>query len=85
MKDWLVSYITDNFNDLLRADIKMARLLGAPKGYTLSGYSYELEQEGKLWGKFWRPVIDFIFKWLFNDINHCKDAHANDLKRVKNA
>lgn len=82
MKDWLVAYISDNFNDLLRADLKIARLLGAPQGYTLSGYSYELEQQGKPWGEFWRPIIDIVFKWLWDQDNHCKLAYEEDLKRA---
>jgi hypothetical protein len=82
MKDWLVEYIKDNFNDLLRADLKIARLLGAPQGYTLSGWSYKLEQEGKPWGEFWRPVIDRIFLWLWSQEEHCKHAYMEDLKRA---
>jgi hypothetical protein len=85
MREWLVNYIKDNFDDLLRADLKLARVLGAPKGWTLSGYSYHLEQLGKPWGKFWRPIIDKVFLWLFNDVNHCADAHKSDQERVKRA
>jgi hypothetical protein len=82
MKDWLVNYIKDNFNDLLRADLKIARLLGAPQGYTLSGWSYALEQRGKPWGKFWRPTIDAIFRWLWNQENHCEKAFHEDVVRT---
>ena len=85
MKEWLVAYIRDNFNDLLRADIRLARVLGAPQGWTLSGYSYHLEQLGKPWGKFWCPAINKIFLWLFNQKDHCKKAHAEDLERMKRA
>jgi hypothetical protein len=81
MRDWLVAYIRDNFNDLMQADLHLARLLGAPKGATLSGHSYVMEQQGKPWGKFWRPIIDRIFKWLWNQDNHCYKAHLEDLAR----
>lgn len=82
MKEWLVNYIRDNFDDLLRADLKWARVLGAPQGYTLSGYSYELEQAGKPWGKFWRPIIDTFWLWLYKQKDHCKKALEEDKKRA---
>lgn len=82
MKDWLVAYIRDNYNDLMRADLKWARVVGAPQGSTLSGHAYAMEQQGKLWGKFWRPVIDNTFKWLFNQDNHCLKAHLKDQTRA---
>jgi hypothetical protein len=83
MKEWLVAYIRDNYNNLMRADIKLARLLGAPQGATLSGHAYVMEQQDKLWGKLWRPVIDLIFKRLFGQEKHCEKAHAKDVERAK--
>lgn len=75
MKEWLNRYIQENFDDLLAFDLKLARLLGAPAPHTLSSYAYKLEQDGKPWGKFWRPVIDWIFYWLREQINHCLDDY----------
>lgn len=82
MKDWLVAYIKDNIDNLLRADLRLARVLGAPQGATLSGHAFELEQKGKFWGRVWRPVIDRVFWWLFKQQDHCKKAHAEDLARA---
>jgi hypothetical protein len=80
MKRAILRYLNENFDDLLELDLKLARILGAPSPHTLSSYSYKLEQEGKLWGKFWRPVIDKVFKWLLTQIDHCK----TDYNRVTN-
>lgn len=55
---------------LIRLDLWVAKLLGAPPNWTLSGWSYKLEQDKKPWGVVMRPVIDF---W-FGD-GHCKKAY----------
>lgn len=70
------------FNDLLKLDISLARLLGAPKGATLSGHAYVMEQEGKPWGKVCRPLIDWGAKTFFDQDNHCYKAHLEDLQRA---
>ena len=71
MKQRIVQYIVENYDDLLKFDLKLARLLGAPAPHTLSSYAYFLEQQGSFWGKFWRPKIDKIFEWLFSQTHHC--------------
>lgn len=72
LKQFVVRYVKENFDDLLALDLKMARILGAPAPHTLSSFSYKLEQEGKPWGKFWRPVIDKIMLWAIGQVDHCK-------------
>jgi hypothetical protein len=57
---------------LLRTDYRAAVLVGAPKGYTLSGYSYLLWCQDKPWGRLWKPFIDGIFYRLFDQVDHCK-------------
>lgn len=69
----IARYIRENFDDLLALDLKIARLLGIPAPHTLSSYAH-------VKGGFWERVIDRIFKWLFNEINHC----YNDFLRVTN-
>lgn len=73
IKQVLARYITENLNDLLALDLKIARLMGAPAPHTLSSYAYMLEVEGKPWGQFWRPIIDRIFRFIFDQKEHCKD------------
>ena len=37
---------------------------------TLSAAAFSTDQDGKFWGKFWRPKIDAIFRrW---QPNHCR-------------
>lgn len=74
MIEQLANWIRAHKTKLLGSDFKMARLLGAPKGMTLSGYSYKLEQEGKPWGKFWRPIIDKLALVIFKQTDHCRKA-----------
>lgn len=64
--------------NLIRLDLNVAELMGAPHGFTLSGWSYKLEQEGKPWGKLWRPIIDS----LFNDLSHCRRAYERESKGI---
>lgn len=63
--------------NLIRLDLNVAELLGAPHGFTLSGWSYKLEQEDKPWGKFWRPIID----WMFYQ-GHCKDCYEKEAQGI---
>ena len=39
---------------------------------TLSSAAYRTEKDGKLLGKFFRPIIDWLFSW--KEENHCHDA-----------
>ena len=54
-------------------------LAGSPDE-TLSARAYRTEQTGKIFGKFFRPLIDALFL-LFLQRNHCKNAHAEEVKR----
>jgi hypothetical protein len=76
-------YVTENFNDLLKLDMHWARVLGAPAPFTLSAYAYKLEQEGKLGGKVFRPLIDKFFgEWIMNEQNHCKTDYEKIMSEV---
>lgn len=71
-------YIDENFEDLLKLDLKLARILGAPAPHTLSSYAYLLDTQNKPWGKFWRRFIDWLFWKIDNQTEHCK----KDFERV---
>jgi hypothetical protein len=48
---------------------------------TLSSAAYRLELRGHFWGRFWRPIID----WLFRPIekNHCQQAYNAERLRLQ--
>lgn len=45
---------------------------------TMSAAAYRLEQQGKIQGKVFRPVIDFLF---FFDNNHCKESYFSEINK----
>jgi hypothetical protein len=76
MREWFTQFIKKYYNPLLKLDLRVARIFGAPKGWTISGNAYRLEQEGKPWGKALRPLIDFLFY-----PGHCFDAYTMDVRK----
>lgn len=48
---------------------------------TISAGAYRLEQEGKLFGKYARPFIDWLFFW---QTAHCYNAFVEELDRSQN-
>ena len=50
---------------------------------TMSAGAYRLEHEGHWAGKFFRPVIDFIFWHLFRDRDHCFFAAVAERDRLQ--
>jgi hypothetical protein len=77
----LLRYLTENFDDLLLLDLKLARLLGAPAPHTLSSWVHH-----KRW-KVLEKIIDHFFKWLLNQDNHCQRDYQRclQLQTSKNA
>lgn len=45
---------------------------------TMSSAAYRAERNGKLFGRLFRPIIDFLFSGL--EHNHCRNAYQNELK-----
>ena len=54
-----------------------ALLLGAPDE-TLSSRAYRADRDGKVFGRFFRPVIDTLFFW---QDRHCYDAYLAEVHR----
>lgn len=75
-------FIRKYFKPLLILDFFLAKLTGAPEGYTLSGNAWRTEQAGKPWGRFWRPFIDWLFLKIFHQKAHCKQAHDKEYEAV---
>lgn len=53
-------------------------LLGGSPDETLSSRAYRTEQQGKLFGRFFRPVIDLLF---FFDPLHCYSSYLAEATR----
>ncbi len=66
-------------NVLLAIDILGSALTGGMPGETLSGRAGTAQREGKLRGKIFAPIIDFIMR----NPQHCQNAIAGDMKRAQ--
>lgn len=71
MKEYLLNNATA-FDQLANT------LLGGSPDETLSARAYRNEQQGKLLGRFFRPVIDLLF-WF--DENHCYKSYLSEKYR----
>ena len=69
-------------NLLIAIDQLMYVLLTLGAGHpdeTLSAAAYRTEQQGKFFGRLFRPVIDFLF--YFAERKHCEKAFKAELNR----
>lgn len=62
-------------------DQLVTTLLGGWPDETLSSYAYRLHRQNKPWGKFWMPVIDWLFAWQGPE--HCRRAFEEDRARLQ--
>ena len=46
------------------------------RGETISAAAWALEQNGKLQGRIFRPVIDCLFTWV--ERNHCQVSYESE-------
>ncbi len=67
------------FNVLLALDILGSALTGGMPGETLSGRAGTAQAQGKLRGRIFAPIIDFIMC----DPHHCQQAIQGDILRAK--
>lgn len=54
---------------------------GAWADETLSSRAYRMHKKGKLWGRFWMPVIDWLFRPFGKE--HCKHSYLAEGKRLQ--
>lgn len=66
------------FNVALGLDLFASAVLGGLPGETLSGRAGAAQASGKLRGKIFAPVID----WIMRDPNHCAEAVKGDVLRA---
>lgn len=81
--NFLASYIRRHFHALWLIDVALCELIGGPRGFTLSGYSWEAEQRGLLWPKLWRPVIDKLAWWVQGQKDHCRLSYEAELRALR--
>lgn len=74
----IASFLRANRAWLNALNFRLAALFGAPKGMSLSGFAWKLEQEGSKWGIFWRQRIDTFFMKVFGQHDHCRKAYERD-------
>lgn len=53
-------------------------LLGGKADETLSSRAYRADMDGKILGKFFRPLIDKLFFW---QKEHCRVAYLSEIDR----
>ena len=63
---------------LIALDQLLNALLWGFADETLSSRAYRADRDGKVFGKFFRPVIDTIFFW---QDRHCYDAYIAEVQR----
>ena len=69
-------------NILIAVDQLINAMLGGNPDETISSRVYYLEKNGKITGRIFRPVIDFIFRPFSK--HHCLDAAAQELRDSSN-
>lgn len=65
-------------NNLIALDQLVNTILGGHPDETLSSRAYRAEQNNKIFGKFFRPVIDGIFFW---QKQHCYRGYLAEKQR----
>ena len=55
---------------------------GAWADETLSSRAWRMDQQGKPWGRVWRPVIDGLFR-LLGQREHCRQAYRAERERLQ--
>jgi hypothetical protein len=63
---------------LIAFDQLINTVFGGYADETISARSWRTEQDGKLFGKFFRPLIDTI---LFFDKDHCYNSYVSEKRR----
>lgn len=61
------------FNIIIAIDLLLAAMVGCKRNETLSAAAYSTELDGKLAGRIFRPIIDFLLSWREHE--HCRIQH----------
>jgi hypothetical protein len=68
---------------LIAIDQLVTALVGGFPDETLSSYAYRMDQQHKPWGRFWRPIIDWLFAWQKLPGGHCMNARNSERARLE--
>lgn len=68
---------------LIAIDQVFTTLFGGYPDETVSSYLHRLDQRGRLAGKVFRPVVDWLFSWQGLEGGHCRAAHQEERNRVQ--
>ena len=60
---------------MVQLDVLLMALMNGKRNETISSACWSLEQDGKLLGRIFRPLIDLIF---FFDPHHCAASWLNE-------
>lgn len=71
----MFEYLKQN---LIAFDQLLNAILCGKADETLSARAWRTEQDGKIFGKFFRPLIDTI---LFFDKDHCYNSYLSEINR----
>lgn len=63
---------------LISIDQLLNTIFGGYADETLSARAWRAEQDGKILGRFFRPVFDFI---LFFDPDHCYNSYLSEIAK----
>jgi hypothetical protein len=73
------------FNILVAIDLLLAAFVGCRRNETLSAAAYSTELSGKLTGRIFRPLIDWIMSFREADHCHIQYEFENPKKENSNA
>lgn len=68
------------FQIMLAVDQLVNALFGGYADETLSSRAYRAEQNGRVAGKLFRPLIDTLFFW---QKEHCKNAYLSEVNKLQ--
>ena len=67
------------FTAIDQAVLSIITLGSAYPDETISSWAYRADRDGKFWGKFWRPFIDWLLLPLEKD--HCYQSYLAEKQR----
>ena len=68
-------------NILIALDQLATALVGGYPDETLSSYAFRLEAKGRIAGRIFRPLIDWLFLW--NGEGHCRAEYFAEKQRLQ--
>jgi hypothetical protein len=67
----------------IAVDQLVTAIVGGFPDESLSSYAYRLDRKGKIGGRIFRPLIDFLFSWQDYAMGHCHAAYMEERMRYQ--